>query len=515
MTDYFGDLRATPGHGRRSLHGGVVSLAARGINAIIQVGSVVFLARLLAPEDYGIVAMVTSITGFATVLVDLGTRDAIVQRSSITEGEVSALFWITMLVGCLFALVVVICAPLFATFYGEPRLKMIASVCAITFVTASLSCQPYALLRRAMKFQQLCIIEVSSNLLGVTIAIAMAWYGFHYWALVVRPIVTTSLVAAGAWFQCRWLPGRPSVTPGVKEMLKFGVHLAGFTITDFGVGRSSDKVVIGYNSGAKKLGYYQNAMFIYDNLLDLIVSPLHSVGVASLSKVRHDLREFRRLWGKALSTLAFYSMPVFGLLAINSQDVVFVLLGNKWAPAGGVLSILALRGIPHCVERTLGWLHVSAGRSDRWMRYGIVSGAVQLSALFCGLPFGLYGVAVAYVICTFILFIPAIVYAGKPLGIGVRDVIAVVWRQLVGALVALACGYLLRHTLLFDTSRLYRMASLTLTYITTYVLVVVCLFRLRMPIGVVLHGIIDLLPTRLARLLRIPYCIDRYTYERI
>jgi PST family polysaccharide transporter len=105
-------------------------------------------------------------------------------------------------------------------------------------------------------------------------------------------------------------------------------------------------------------------MFIYDNLLDVLVFPLHQVAIASLSKLQGDLVALRRSWAKALSTVAFYAMPAFGLLSVTSRDLVVTLLGPKWANAGVILSILALRGIPHSVERTLGWLHVAAGRTD-------------------------------------------------------------------------------------------------------------------------------------------------------
>src|SRR5437016_11089925 len=176
-------------------------------------------------------------------------------------------------------------------------------------------------------------------------------------------------------------------------------------------------------------------------------------------------------------------MPAFGILAVTSQDVIVLLLGAKWTRAGVLLSILALRGIPHTVERTLGWLHVTAGRTDRWMRWGVVANCTQLLALFCGLPFGPIGVIVAYVVYTFILFIPGIAYAGQPFGIGAGDAVKVVWRPLAGSLVAAAAGFMLRYTLLADASGMVRTAALTLAYVAVYVVTVVGVFRVRMPIG--------------------------------
>jgi polysaccharide transporter, PST family len=495
---FFGDNKAHEGHGRQSLHSGAFSLAARAINAAIQVGSVLFLARLLSPEDYGLVAMVLAVTGFAPVLVDLGTRDAVVQRERISEGEISSLFWLTIAIGTAFTLLVAASGPVLARLYDEPRLTSIALVSSLIFITTALSCQHHALLRRAMMFQQIALIEIVANVLGAACAIGMAFYGLGYWALVVRPLVTAFLVAVGVWLRSRWIPIRPVITGGVKDMLKFGAHLTGFCMTDF-VARCSDRVAIGMRSGAKSLGYYQQAMLVYDNVLELTVA-LHGVAVASLSKLRDNVTELRRLWGKGLSTLAFYGMPAFGLLAVTSQDLIVLLLGNKWASAGLVLSVLALRGIPHVVERTVGWLHVAAGRADRWARWGVFAACAQIVALFCGLPFGPMGIATAYAICMYVLVVPAITYGGRPLGITATDVVGVIIRPLSGALIAAGIGFALRYTALTETSAIARLALLTLIYALCYLTIVVGLLKVRTPLHVVMSLARNFLPRRLAAL---------------
>jgi polysaccharide transporter, PST family len=288
------------------------------------------------------------------------------------------------------------------------------------------------------------------------------------------------------------------MTPAVREMLGFGLNSTGFTMTDF-VGRSVDRVAIGYQSGPVSLGYYQNARFVYDNLLDVLVAATHGVAVASLSKLRQDPRELRRLWAKALSTLAFYAMPAFGLLAVVSQDLIVVLLGRRWASAGILLSIFALRGIPNSVERTLGWLHVTAGRTDRWMRWGVVATAAHLVALFAGLPFGAMGVVVSYVICMYVLFVPALAYAGQPLGIGARDVVQAVGLQLVAALGSSASAFLFGLAFLERVDPVTRMALLAVVHLSSYLFLAVGVFKVRMPLAVMLSLIRDARPRRVAQ----------------
>ena len=295
------------------------------------------------------------------------------------------------------------------------------------------SVQHYALLRRAMEFRRVATIDMAANLTSSVVAVAMALRGWGYWALVAKPLLTLALVAAGAWISCPWLPGRPRFTPDVTAMVRFGLGITGFTVTDTVV-RSADRLAIGYFYGAAPLGYFQNAFLLYGNLLSILTESLHNVAVSGLSKLRNDLDELRRSWSTALSTVSFVSAAAFAGLAVTGQDFVVILLGEKWAPAGPLLCLFAVRGIAHGSERTLGWLHVVAGRSDRWARWGVFSAVCQLASLAAGLPFGPIGVASAYAIVMFALFVPALAYSGRPLGVGLRDVLAAVGPQTVAAL---------------------------------------------------------------------------------
>jgi len=482
MTAYFGKNEPQAGHSRKSLRGGVISIGARGINGIIQVLSVVFLARLLTPEDYGLVGMVWAIVGITPMLIDLGTHDALLQQPDIKGAEVSTLFWITFGLGLLMSAGIAAIAPLIAHFYHDQRLTPIAGVCALTILITSLPCQHQALMRRSMMFKQLGVIDVTANLIGATTAVLMAFYGYGYWSLVVRLLVHNSVAAAASWLVCGWIPGKPAGGKNVKDMLKFGVHLLGFSSADF-VGRFGDRVAIGYTSGASSLGFYQKAMLVYENLLDLF-SPLHSVAMASLSKLREEREELKRSWGMAVLTLSYFAMPVFGLLAVIGKDLLVVVLGGKWATAGMLAGILALRGIPHVVERTVGWLHVAAGRADRCMRWGMFSSSIQIVALLCGLPFGPRGVAISYVIFTFALFLPAIAYSGKPWGIGAADILRVVGKPMTGSLICVVIGKAAQHLLSPEISPPFKIAVLTLTYLLCYFGIVTCILQVRSPLRI-------------------------------
>ena len=496
---YFGKNRADDGHNRRALRSGAVAIAARVTNAAVQIGSVLFLARLLTPEDYGLVSMVAAIVGFAPLVVDLGTRDAVVQRPAITEREVSAIFWITTGLSSVLTVAVAASGPLIARLYGEPRLVTIALVSSLTFISSALTCQHYALLRRAMLFEKLGVLEVVANVVAAVTAIAMAFLGFHYWALVVRPIVYAFTLSGGVWWQCRWVPTRPAITPDVKKMLHFGVNITGFTMTDF-LSRSADRVAIGYRFGAATLGHYQNALFVFENFIDILLGALHGVAVSGLSKVQHDPKALWTAFSKALALLTFFAMPAFGVLAVTSQDLIVLMLGEKWTDAGVLLSIVALRGIPQSFERTHGWLHVAMARTDRWMRWGLISAVAQLLTLLAGLPFGPKGVAASNVACMLVLAVPSITYAGGPIGVRTADVLLTVWRPLTASIVAVVVGFALRVTVFGDLTALARTIALAACYVGVYVVVAVGLLRERRSLQLALWLAKESLPASLARL---------------
>lgn len=265
------------------------------------------------------------------------------------------------------------------------------------------------------------------------------------------------------------------------------------------IAQSADRLAIGYFLGPGALGYYQNAYLFYTNLLSLLVSPLHNIAVSSLSKLKNNLDDFRRSWSVALSTLSFVSALAFALLAVTGSDLIVMLLGEKWAAAGPLLCIFSVRGIAQAVERTLGWLHVPTGRSDRWMRWGFFNAIFQVLAVAGGLPFGLIGVTVAYAIAAYILFLPALVYAGRPAGISTNDVVAAVGPQTVAGLITIAFGLVVREAFLGDVSPITRFFVSLFGCTFVYLTVVMVVFKVTRPVQLGLSVLRDFNPMRLLR----------------
>jgi O-antigen/teichoic acid export membrane protein len=481
---YLQDHRVSEDLGQRALRGGIVSVAGVYGNGALQLMAAAVLARLLMPDDFGLVAIITALTSFAPLLIDFGMGDATIQKRRITQEQVSTLFWINCGIGLAFAACLAASSNLIASWYHEPRLKSVALCSAITFALAGMSAQHVPLLRRTMQFATVAKIQFLGTLVGVAAALLLAISGEGYWALVARPIASTAFMTAGAWLACRWRPGFPVFDSEVKSMVGFGLHVVSFSLVAT-ISTAIDRIALGLFYDLKDVGYYQNAVNLCDYSISSALARVHDVGSSALSKLQSNPAALSQKYEVGLSTLAFFIMPAAAILSVTASDVVVVVLGAKWRVAGALLAILALRGIFQPIGASSGWLHLSLGRADRWKNWGLIVALVQMVAVSCGLPFGPRGVAIALVVASALIAFPSISYAGRPAGIGAALGIRATGRQLIGAIVCAAAGWVLQTVVLQQVSSIARILMSACFSAAVYLVIVVGLLRLTEPLGVV------------------------------
>ena len=217
----------------RSIRGGAATISAQGVKFLLHTGSIVILARLLTPGDFGLIAMVATVTNFVRMFKDMGLSTATVQRAEINHAQISTLFWVNTAIGVTLAVLTAALAPAIAWFYGEPRLTVVTIVLAGTFIFSGLTIQHQALLRRHMCFVKLGVIEVAGLLVGVATAIVAAWRGAGYWSLIFMQLSVTGTIAVGVWAASGWRPGWPRRRAGSRSMLAFGRNITGFHIINY------------------------------------------------------------------------------------------------------------------------------------------------------------------------------------------------------------------------------------------------------------------------------------------
>jgi len=402
---------------------------------VIQMVGTIVLARLLTPDDFGLITMITT---FSILLQNFGVRgftEATVQSDEINHKRISTLFWIHMAISAVLAIFFIAVSPVIAWFYKEPKLVPIAAFISANFLLYALSTQHIALLTRSMQFYRIAAVEIGANILSTAIAILLALKGGEYWSLVARRVSIPLGMFFFSWILCRWLPGLPAMRTGVTKMIKFGVNTYGNFTVNY-ISRNIDKILIGWKHGAQSLGYYDRAYYLFVMPVNQLSYPLTSVAVSALSRLRGDVEKFKKYYLKSLSFMAFLGMPLSAVLTLIGKDFIRLLLGPQWDKAGEVFTFFGPGVGMMLIYGTHGWLHLSLGRADRWFRWGIFEVVIMVLFFLLGLPFGASGVAIAYVLSVFVLCFPGLWYAGQPLRLSVTSMISNIWKYFMSALIA-------------------------------------------------------------------------------
>lgn len=447
----------------RSVRGGVVTITAQVARLGLQMGSTAVLARLLAPGEHGLVAMVTSITGFVAAFAEAGLSAATVQRKEITHAQVSTLFWLNAALAFAVAAVIAALSPAIAWFYDDPRLTAITLVTSSTMVFSGLGVQHQALLRRQMRFKHLAMMDVGAMACGVAAGVAMALTGHGYWSLVGLSVVTSASHCAFAWGFSGWRPGRAVRGSGVGDMLKFGGNLTGFNVLSY-ASRNMDNVLIGWWWGAAPLGLYTKAYALLMLPVRQINVPVSSVVLPALSRLQSEPERYRRYYCRAIALVAAAGMPVCAFAFVAAEPLVRILLGDRWLGAVPLFQALSPAAFAGTMNIANGWVFVSLGRTDRQFRWGIVMAVITVSAFAIGLPWGPMGVSVAYSAVFVLSRWPGVAYCFRGTPLVPSDVGRSIWRQVTAALVAAAAALALRLTVLDGTGPVAELAVIAVVY---------------------------------------------------
>ncbi len=449
VEDYFGTSHLKADLKGRFVRGTAVTTLGQAARFVIQTGSTVVLARLLSPNDYGLVAMVTAVTGFIMIFRDLGLSTATVQKAQINHQQISTLFWINVAISTIAMLVTAALAPAIAWFYNEPRLTWIGLALSTSFLFVGLSVQHQALLRRQMRFTAIVTRDTAAMLIGAVLAIVLAWRGAVYWALVAMQVGTAAAGTIMLWLVCKWRPGLPIRGAGVRSMLHFGLDITGFQIVNY-FARNVDKILLGRFHGSYVTGLYSRAYSLFMLPVTQMRAPLAAVAIPALSHLQNEPARYARYYYKLTSILAFITMPLAGFLFVCSASIIRLLLGEKWMDANAIFKILAVAGFIQAVETTWSLTMISLGMGRKYLRIGIFRSVFFVLAFAVGVPWGARGVALSYAISEYLIMIPSLWYSFRKTPVSVLGFFKVISRPAVITLVATAIMFLSYNFLLAD-----------------------------------------------------------------
>lgn len=362
----------------------------------------ILLARLLAPADFGLVAMAAVVLGFIDIFKDLGTGAALIQRKQVSEELLSSIFWFNVGFGLSATALTIACAPLVAAFYKEPRVTAVLIGMSVSFLLSALTIVHSCLLQRQMAFVTLAKIEVAASLVSYTVAICAALAGQGVWSLVYQVVTNSAVFLVLIWFASSWRPRWMFVWTEVRAVMNYSLNLAGYNVFYY-FAQNVDNFLIGRYLGSEALGYYDLAYRLMTFPMQAISAVFGKVMLPFYARAQEDLPRFRHAFLRSAEAIAFVTFPLMlGLLAVR-EPFVLSLFGPQWTPVITLLALFAPLAAMRSILTTTGSIFLAMGRADLQLRWGVFSNLFVIVGLVIGLQWGIFGVAAGFTIATLLL----------------------------------------------------------------------------------------------------------------
>ena len=401
-----------------------------------------FLARLLAPADFGLVALVTVYVALGNVFVRGGFSQAIIQREEIDDLHLDTAFWTNVAIGVTLTVVTMIFGPsAFEYLFDEGRLENIIKVASVLFTIAALQGVQQALLTRKLAFKQLAIRRAGGSFVGGIVAVVLAIRGFGVWSLVALHVTSSLVSLILLWIVGRWRPRLRFSMLRFHQLFSFGMHVVGKQLLEFANSRGIN-FFIGLFLGTTALGYFVLANRIVRSLVGLITDSIQSVAFPVFSRLQNNRSRLVDALYKAVRFTGVVSVPTFLGLASVAALVVSLLLGPKWASSVPVLQLLCVNGLLNSVSRYMNIAMLACGKSN-WLLYTrVIQVIVGYTAFFIVVDSGIVAVAAARVATEYLMAPVTFVAVHWLIKYSYRSYFRLLAPALIGSLAMVSVVYL-------------------------------------------------------------------------
>ncbi len=378
----------------RAARGGLWLGAGQTLGTLGSWVSTLVLARLLAPESFGIVGMAMVVIGFVNTIGDLGLGAALIQRKHIDEGHKDSAFWLSFSMGVLLFGACALSSPLLALIYREPRVSGVVVLAACALLLSPLFSTHVTLLRRELQFATVAKVEALRSLVSGAAGVTAAVWGLGYWAIPLGPLVGQLVAIPIYWSAQKFRPGLRGSRRHVRELFGFSLFVAGGSAINF-LSANVDYLIVGRALGPGALGIYTLAYQIITLPLVQISSLFNQVMYPVFSAAQDDLEQSGKAYLDISRSLALISFPILGWIAVVAPDLLFVIYGDKWLGAVTPLRILCVAGAMKSVGTFVGVVYRSQGRSYVEFYWNIAWFIAVTCGVLVGVRWGSAGVAVA------------------------------------------------------------------------------------------------------------------------
>lgn len=381
--------------------------ASSFVNTIVQFTQTVILARLLLPDDFGLVGMVSIVIGFSQMFSDAGISAAIIHHQEISHKQLSSLYWANIFSGILIFIIVLLVSPTIVLFFDDNRLQSLLILASIIFLIIPVGQQFQVLFQKELDFKRISTIEISSTIIGAALAILIAAKGWGAASIIYGQIANaTTKSLQYLYFGLKFhKPLFHFSRSDLKGFIGFGLYQMGEKSINYFNSRI-DQLLIGKLLGATELGYYTLAYNLVLQPIYRINPIINRVAFPVYAKIQNDLEKLKRGFFQTLKYMTLVNFPILVGLALVAEHFVLAIYGEKWIPSILLIQILAFMAIIRSIGNPIGSLLLAKGRVDLGFKWNLFLFFITPTIVYMSSFFGIYVIAISLLIAQIIyLFI--------------------------------------------------------------------------------------------------------------
>ena len=352
------------------------------------------LARLLEPAKFGLLGMALTFSWIFENIVDMGLGDAVVQSPEINNRQLSTIFYLNIVIGILFTVIMVLCAPLIAWFFRMPELKLIVMVMSCSFIVKAFNVVPSALLRREINFRVPFFIQCASMFFSGSLGIVLAYRGWGIWSLVWMTIVSWWVGVIVLWIFSSWRPEKVFSFAEIRQLWSFG-YKQGVNVLLESLFSKIDPLVIGRYFQPTELGLFSRAQSLNRLSVQYSFNFISPILFPSMSSLKGDIDKLRSNVRGLLILTAFSTFFFSGLTYLTSDELILLFYGNNWQGAVPLFKCLALFSFTLTLPTIMSNAILSIGRSDLCLKVEVVKKVFLIAAIFIGIRISIQGYILA------------------------------------------------------------------------------------------------------------------------
>lgn len=382
----------------------------------------IFLVRLLDPEAFGMLGMVTVLTGFASIFVDVGFGSALIQKRKVSQLELSSVFWFNIFVGALLSAIFFMIAPFVARFYEQPLLLPLTKILSLNFIIGSLGTVQKTVLTKSIDFKSPFKIQMYVQPTAALVTIGLAFLGWGVWALALQLLLTNLLTTGALWIGSKWRPSAIFSWDSLKSMFGYSLNILGNDTLNYWV-RNVDNLLIGRFIGTAELGIYSKSYGILTLPLRNISRVVSRVLFPSLARIQDQKEKVKTVYLKIIRTISLVSFPLMVGLFVVSDRFVPLVYGSQWISMIPLVKVFCVLGMFQSVGHAISNLYLSQGRADLMFRIGTAIRALLVLSIVIGLQGGILGVAISYTVVSILASFVDHYFAARLVNLSISEIL--------------------------------------------------------------------------------------------